>query len=114
MSTVNNSDSDSGAFGYFLRIINWSPVDKSAQQVSKKNPTLLAGTQCIELLTDLPIYSCRIAGQFASNVRSRTRLTIRSLSGITIYRNTLRPFWTPDHFGPSFRSHLLSFWSKFV
>ena len=28
---------DSGAFGYFLRIINWSPVDKSAQQVSNKN-----------------------------------------------------------------------------
>ena len=32
-SPVNNSDS--GAFGYFLRTINWSPVDKSAQQVIK-------------------------------------------------------------------------------
>ena len=30
VSLVNNSDSD--AFGYFLRTINWSPVDKSAQQ----------------------------------------------------------------------------------
>ena len=37
VSPVNNSDSDSGAFGYFLRIINWSPVDKSAQQISNKN-----------------------------------------------------------------------------
>ena len=37
VSPVNNSDSDSGTFGYFLRIINWSPVDKSAQQVSNKN-----------------------------------------------------------------------------
>ena len=33
----SDSDSDSGAFRYFLRIINWSPVDKSAQQVSNKN-----------------------------------------------------------------------------
>ena len=32
MSPVTNSD----AFGYFLGIINWSPVDKSAQQVSNK------------------------------------------------------------------------------
>ena len=36
VSPVNNSDSDSGAFEYFLRIINWSLVDKSAQQVSNK------------------------------------------------------------------------------
>ena len=35
VSPVHNSDS--GAFGYFLRTINWSPVDKSAQQVSNKN-----------------------------------------------------------------------------
>ena len=34
VSTVNNSDSD--AFGCVLRIINWSPCDKSAQQVSNK------------------------------------------------------------------------------
>ena len=33
-----SNKSDSGAFGYFLRNINWSPVDKSAQQVSNKNP----------------------------------------------------------------------------
>ena len=25
-----------------------------------------------------------------------------SLSGITIYRNILRPVWTPDNFDPSF------------
>ena len=40
VSPVNNSDSDSGAFGYFLQTINWSPhvpVDRSAQQVSKNN-----------------------------------------------------------------------------
>ena len=37
VSPVNNSNSDSAAFGYFLRIINWSPVDESAQQVSNKN-----------------------------------------------------------------------------
>ena len=37
-----------------------------------------------------------------------------SLSSIVNYWNTLRPFWTPDHFGPSFWSNLLSFWSKFV
>ena len=37
VSPVNSSDSDSGAFGYFLRTINWYPVDKSAQQVSNKN-----------------------------------------------------------------------------
>ena len=37
VSPVNNSDSDSGAFGYFLRTINWSPVDKLAQRVSNKN-----------------------------------------------------------------------------
>ena len=36
VSPVNNSVSDSGAFGYFLRIVNWSPADKSAQQVSNK------------------------------------------------------------------------------
>ena len=60
------------------------------------------------------IYSCRIAGQFTSSYRSRACLTIPRLSGITIYRNTLRPSWTPDHFGPSFRSHLWSFWSEFV
>ena len=55
VSPVNKSDL--GAFGYFLRIINWSPVGKSAQQVSyKKIPLIsLAGTQCIELLTDLHI-----------------------------------------------------------
>ena len=54
LSPVNNSDS--GASGYFLRITDWSPVDKSAQQVSNKNPmTSLAGTQRIELLTDLHI-----------------------------------------------------------
>ena len=35
VSPVNNSDS--GAFGYFLVTINWSPVDKSTQQVSNKN-----------------------------------------------------------------------------
>ena len=34
---VNNSDSDSVAFEYFLRIINWYPVDNSTQQVSNKN-----------------------------------------------------------------------------
>ena len=34
VSPVSNSDSD--AFGYFLGVINWSPVDKSAQQVSNK------------------------------------------------------------------------------
>ena len=60
------------------------------------------------------IYSCRIADQLISNFRSHACLTLPSLSGITIYQNTLRPFWTPDHFGPSSRSHLLSFWSKFV
>ena len=37
VSPVNNSESDSGAFGYFLRTINWSFVNKSAQQVSNKN-----------------------------------------------------------------------------
>ena len=40
------------------------------------------------------IYSCRIAGQFTSNFRSRACLTMLSLSGITIYRNT------QGHFGP--------------
>ena len=51
---VNNSDSDSGAFGYFLRIINGSPADKLAQQVSNKNSNeSLAGTQCIEVLIGL-------------------------------------------------------------
>ena len=57
MSPGNNSESDSDAFGYFLRIIiNWSLVDKSAQKVSNKNPmTSLAGAQCIEFLTDLHI-----------------------------------------------------------
>ena len=52
VSPVNNSDS--GAFGYFLRIINWSPVDKSAQQISNK---LLVVTQHIELLTNSHICS---------------------------------------------------------
>ena len=37
VSPLNNSDSDSDAFGYFLGIINWSLLDKSAQQVSNKN-----------------------------------------------------------------------------
>ena len=37
MSPVNNSDSDSGAFGYFLRTINLSSIDKSTQQESNKN-----------------------------------------------------------------------------
>ena len=91
---VNNSDSDLGAFGYFLRTINWSSVDKSAQRVIKIPMTSLAGTQCCELLTDLYqwVYSCRIAGHFTSNFWSRACLTMPSLSGITIYRNT--------HFGP--------------
>ena len=34
VSPVNNSDP--GAFGYFLRIINWSLVETSAQQVNNK------------------------------------------------------------------------------
>ena len=56
VSPVNNSDSDSSTFGYFLRIFNWSPVDKSAHQVSNKNSNgIISGTQCIELLTDLHI-----------------------------------------------------------
>ena len=55
VSPANNSDSDSGASGYFLRIINWSFVDKSAQEVIKIPMTSLAGKQCIELLTDLHI-----------------------------------------------------------
>ena len=58
VSPVNNSDSDSGAFGYFLRTCNWSLVDQSAQQVSnKKFNDIITGTQCIELLTDLHIYT---------------------------------------------------------
>ena len=52
VSPVNNSDSDSGACGYFLRIINWSPVDKSAQQVSNKKSNAIISR---ELLTDLHI-----------------------------------------------------------
>ena len=56
------------------------------------------------------IYSCRTAGQFTSNFWGCACLTMPSLSGITIYRNTLRPFWTPDIFCPSFRSHFLSSW----
>ena len=50
VSPVNNSDSDSGSFGYFLRTINWSPIDKSAQQVSNKNSNDI---NVLELLTDL-------------------------------------------------------------
>ena len=50
------------------------------------------------------IYSCRIAGQFTSNFRSRTCLTMPSLSGITIYRSTQGYFGPliilPRHFGP--------------
>ena len=116
VSPVNNSDS--GAFGYFLRIINWSPIHKSAQQVSNKKSNDI-GRDTMHWTSDgfaylyQWIYSCRIAGKFTSNFRSRACLTIPSWSSITIYRNTLRPFWTLDHFGPSFRSHLLSFWSKF-
>ena len=36
LGRLRPSDSNSGAFGFFLRIINWSPVDKLAQQVSNK------------------------------------------------------------------------------
>ena len=51
VSPVNNSDSDSGAFGYFLRVINWS-VDNSAQQASNKNSNdIISRDQCIEHLT---------------------------------------------------------------
>ena len=32
-----------GAFGYFLRIINWSPIAKSAQQVRDKNSNDFTG-----------------------------------------------------------------------
>ena len=39
VSAVNNSGSDSGAFVYFLRSINWSSVEKSAQQVLLSNKT---------------------------------------------------------------------------
>ena len=104
-----NSDSDSGAFGYFLRIIIWSPVDKSAQQVSNKNSNDIISRDTMHRTSDgfANLY------QFTSNFRSAC-LTMPSLNSITIYRNIIRPFWTPDHFGPSFRSHLLSFWSKFV
>ena len=68
--------------------------------------TSLAGTQCIEPLDGFAylyqwIYSCRIAGQFTSNFRSRACLTMPSLSGITIYRNTIRPFWDPWSFWPA-------------
>ena len=115
VSPVNSSDSD--AFGYFLVIIIWSPVDKSAQQVHVSNETSndIISRDTMHWTSDgfgflyQWIYSCRIAG-----FRSRARLTMPSLSSTMIYRNTLGPFCTPDPFGPSFRSHLLSFWSKFV
>ena len=127
---VNNTDSD--AFGYFLRIINWSPVDKSAQQVSNKKSNDIISRDTMHWTSDgfaylyQWIYSCRIADQFTSNFRSRARLTMPSLSGITFYRNIIRPFWTPGHlachFGPVFcrfdansydnRPTLLSHWSS--
>ena len=115
LSPLNNSDSDSGAFGYFLWIINWSPVDESAQQVSNKNSNDIISRDIMHWTSDgfacqyQWICSCRKAGQFTSNFQSRACLTMPSLSGITIYRNTLRPFWTPDHFGRSFWSRLRSF-----
>ena len=110
VSPVNNSDSD--AFGYFLGIINWSPIDKSAQQSSNKNSNDIISWDTMHWTFDgfaylyLLIYSCRIAGQFTSNFRSRACLTMPSLNGITIYRNKLRPFGPliilACHFGPIF------------
>ena len=93
LSPVNNSDS--GAFGYFLRIINWSPVDKSAQQVNNKNSNDIINRDTMHWTSDgftylcHWIYSCRIAGQFTSNFRSRACLTMPSLIGITIYHHHL-------------------------
>ena len=75
VSPVYNSES--GAFGYFLRIINWSPVDKSAQQVSNKNSNDFISRETMHWTSDgfaylyQCIYSCRIAGQFICNFRSR-------------------------------------------
>ena len=118
VSPVNNSDSD--AFGYFLRTINWSAIDKSIQHLSNKNSNGIVIRDTMHWTSDgfaypYPwIYSCRIAGKFTSNFRSHACLTMPSWSGITMYRNILRSFWTLDHFGPSCRSHLLSFWSKYV
>ena len=78
VSPVNNSDSDSVAFGYFLQIINWSPVDKSAQQVSNKKSNDIISRDTMHWTSDgfaylyQWTYSCRRAGQFTSNFRSRT------------------------------------------
>ena len=98
--------------GYILRSINWSPVNKSAQQVSNKTSNEIICRDTMHWTSDgfaymyQWIYSCRIVGQFTWNFPSRACLTMLNWSAITIYRNKLRPFRTSDDFSPLFQFHL--------
>ena len=80
------ASTDSDAFGYFLRIINMSPVDKSTHQASYKKSNDIISRDTMHWTSDgfaylyQWIYSCRLAGQFTSNFRSRACLTMPGLN----------------------------------
>ena len=108
------------SFAYQVPIAN--NVDNSAQQVNNKTFNGIISRDTMHWTSDLFaylnkwIYSCRIAGQFTSNFRSCSCLTMPSLSGLMIYRNSnaiLDPwsFWTVISV-PSFVV-LIQFWMTF-